>query len=169
MEKHEQQYISHLYHVAYVMADAEYDVWLPNQRGNFYSRRNSHMDPDDPESGFWNFSWDDIGLGDYPPIYDYILEITKQPKFYVIAHSQGAGSTIALLTEKPTYNDRIQAMSLMAPATYFNNTESYYGLALKYQKVNDLIFNMFPARIKCRASLIYDANAFLNKKKSNVF
>lgn len=31
--------------VAYVMADAGYDVWLPNHRGNIYSRQNLYKDP----------------------------------------------------------------------------------------------------------------------------
>lgn len=47
---------------AYVLADAGYDVWLPNNRGNFYSRKNLFMDPNDTASGFWDFSWDDIAF-----------------------------------------------------------------------------------------------------------
>lgn len=81
---------------AYVMADAGYDVWLPNHRGCFYSQRNLYKNVDD--SSFWDFSWDDIGLYDYPPIFDYIRIATNQPKLYVIAHSQGTSSILALLS-----------------------------------------------------------------------
>lgn len=105
------------------MADNNYDVWLPNQRGNFYSRSNinPNMNPDEASSGFWDFSWDDIGLKDYPAIFKYIQTATKQPEFFVIAHSQGASSMMALLSEKPEFNDQIRALSLMAPVGYLNH------------------------------------------------
>lgn len=32
--------------LAYVMADANYDVWLSNARGSFYSRRHITLSPD---------------------------------------------------------------------------------------------------------------------------
>lgn len=82
---------------AYVMADAGFDVWILNHRGNFYSRQNLYMNPDDPASGFWNFSFEDIGLKDYPPTLKYIQQITKQPKLYAIAHSMGTSALLTLL------------------------------------------------------------------------
>lgn len=48
--------------IAYVLADANFDVWILNCRGNFYSRENIFMDPDNPANGFWDFSWDDIAF-----------------------------------------------------------------------------------------------------------
>ena len=83
-------------YLAYVMANAGYDVWMLNDRGNFYSRHNLYMDPDDPRSGFWKFSWDTIGFKDYPPTFEYIRNITNQQKLYVIAHSQATSSILAL-------------------------------------------------------------------------
>lgn len=40
------------------MADNGYDVWLPNFRGNYYSRHHVSKDPNNAASGFWKFSWD---------------------------------------------------------------------------------------------------------------
>lgn len=38
----------------FVMADAGYDVWIGNIRGNFYGRRHMHLSPD--EEKFWDFT-----------------------------------------------------------------------------------------------------------------
>lgn len=83
--------------VAYVMADAGFDVWLPNHRGNIYSRQNLFKNPDNPADDFWDFAFDDIGLKDYPPTFDYIRKITNQPKLFVISYSQSTSSMLALL------------------------------------------------------------------------
>lgn len=55
-------------HIAYILADADYDVWLPNSRGTLYSRRHSNVsiDPNDIFGSYWNFSWYEMGVYDQP-------------------------------------------------------------------------------------------------------
>lgn len=124
------------------MADAGYDVWLPNNRGNFYSRRHISKNPDIPSSGFWKFTWYEIGIYDYPAVFEYVIKQTKNKKVYVVAHSQATSSTIALLAEKPKYNDYIYALSLMAPVGYLKNAPAPLQSLAMVRELLDVILLM---------------------------
>lgn len=94
---------------------------MPNNRGNYYSREGL---------GDWNFSWDTIAFEDFPIVFNYILDVTKQKKFYYVAHSQGVSSILALLSECPVWNERILALGLMAPIAFMSN-QKLFGLLAK--------------------------------------
>lgn len=111
---------------AYVAADAGYDVWMPNWRGSFYSRNHTTKSPIDPS--FWEFSFHDIGLKDYPAVIKYVQNQTNSSKVYVIAHSQGTSAMMAMLSELPEMNEKIAAFSLLAPVSYLNNSDYLYRL-----------------------------------------
>ena len=60
---------------AFVAADAGYDVWLGNSRGNTFSRANTQYDPDHDEKKFWDFSWAEMH-NDVTAVMDYMLTQT---------------------------------------------------------------------------------------------
>ncbi|XP_059059192.1 lipase 3-like [Achroia grisella] len=113
--------------LGYALAEAGYDVWLGNARGNFYSRENLYLDPNDrrnPE--FWRFSWDEIGNIDLPVTIDHILEVTGHSKLHYIGHSQGCTIFFVLNSLRPEYNEKFISVHAMAPAAFFLYSNDFF-------------------------------------------
>ena len=71
----------------FLLADAGYDVWLGNFRGNMYSRNHTSLDPD--EEIFWRFSWDQMGEFDLPAMLQYVRDLTGRQQMLYVGHSMG--------------------------------------------------------------------------------
>ncbi|XP_059612669.1 lipase 3-like [Phlebotomus argentipes] len=112
--------------LAYLLADADYDVWLGNVRGNTYSRAHKTLDPDrEPDrEEFWNFSWHEIGVFDLPAMIDYTLGQTNQNKLSYVGHSQGTTTLFVMLSLCPEYNDVIKSAHALAPVAYCEHLKS---------------------------------------------
>ncbi|KAH8410817.1 hypothetical protein KR222_011219, partial [Zaprionus bogoriensis] len=108
--------------LAYLLADAGYDVWLGNARGNIYSRANNFISLNSHK--FWHFDWHEIGTIDIAAMIDYILGETQQSKIHYAGHSQGTTVYLVLLSERPEYNDKIESGHLLAPCAFFKNGKS---------------------------------------------
>ncbi|XP_018319665.1 lipase 1-like [Agrilus planipennis] len=103
----------------YIFADAGYDMWMYNPRGNVYSRNHVVLDPDVDEK-FWNFSFHEMGVYDLPAVIDYILKFTKEQKVSITAHSMGAAISFVTCSLKPEYNKKISLIIALAPAAVIN-------------------------------------------------
>ncbi|XP_039764434.1 lipase 1-like [Pararge aegeria] len=109
--------------LGYLLADAGYDVWLANARGNHYSRRHLWLDPDDRERlDFWKFSWDEIGNRDLPALADHIGAVTGRRMHYV-GYSQGSTAFLVLMALRPEYNERFLSFQALAPAAFAEYSE----------------------------------------------
>ncbi|XP_066999665.2 lipase 3 [Anabrus simplex] len=107
---------------AYILADAGYDVWLGNCRGNTYSKRHKTLDVNSDE--FWDFSWHENGIHDVPAEINYILNVTGEEKLFYAGHSMGTTMFYVMCSERPEYNDKIRAMFSLAPIAYMNHMTS---------------------------------------------
>lgn len=106
------------------MANAGYDVWIGNFRGNKYSRNHTNLHPDEDADKFWNFSWHEMGIYDLPTMIDYVLEKTQKAKLFYVGHSQGTTAFFVMCSEKPEYNDKIRVQFSLAPIAYMNHITS---------------------------------------------
>ncbi|XP_050671331.1 lipase 1-like [Leptidea sinapis] len=134
--------------LAYLLADECFDVWVGNQRGNYYARRHLTLNPD-KDSAFWDFSIDQIGYYDIPATIDYVLSNTGVKKLNYIGFSQGAGTFLVMCSERPEYSKKSNVLISISPATRVKNTKSksfrsllnilstYEGL-LAQLKINEL-------------------------------
>ncbi|XP_059059173.1 lipase 3-like [Achroia grisella] len=131
--------------LAYILADAGFDVWMGNARGNYYSRENLVLDPDARFNGdFWHFSWDEIGDIDLPTFIDYILEKTGKSSLHYVGHSQGGTSFLVLNSLRPEYNEKFISFQALAPAAFFLYNEMDLLLTLgPYEGPLDDVYHYF--------------------------
>ncbi|XP_011557738.3 lipase 1 [Plutella xylostella] len=123
--------------LAYRLAEEGYDVWMGNARGNYYSRKHTHLDPDDRSNlDFWRFSWEEIGSIDMPTCIDYILDLKGHKKLHFVGFSQGGTVFLVMGALRPEYSDKIISFQGLAPASYFVNNEYGFIQAIApYEKV----------------------------------
>ncbi|XP_061706937.1 lipase 3-like isoform X1 [Cydia pomonella] len=107
---------------AYILAEAGYDVWMGNARGNTYSKRHVSIKP--TSSSFWKFSWHEIGYYDLPAMIDYVIKNTGVPKLQYVGFSQGTTAFWVMASTRPEYNEKISAMQALAPVAYVGNIRS---------------------------------------------
>jgi lysosomal acid lipase/cholesteryl ester hydrolase len=109
--------------LAYALADAGYDVWMTNIRGNKYSKENIKYKVRTKE--YWNFSWHEVAVFDTPAVIDYIHKVKGAgTKIAYIGHSLGTTILFGMLSSRPEYNDKLSVGIALAPEVFVSNMES---------------------------------------------
>lgn len=108
--------------LAYLLADAGFDVWMGNARGNTYSRKHISLNPD--KAKFWKFSWNEIGYYDLPAMIDYVLKETGNEKLHYVGHSQGTTTFFVMGSNRREYNNKIKSMHALSPVAYMGHLKS---------------------------------------------
>ncbi|XP_015364414.1 PREDICTED: lipase 3-like [Diuraphis noxia] len=107
--------------LSYSLSNAGYDVWLFNARGTGLSRTYSIYSKAGTAPRMnkmsWDFSFHEMGVYDFPAVVDFVLNKTGRAKLDIVGYSLGATIALVGLSEKPSYNSKIDKLVLMAPTT----------------------------------------------------
>jgi len=108
--------------LAFILADAGYDVWLSNSRGNSYSWYNKYYDQSQTE--YWEWSWDEMALYDLPALIETILGWTNKPHVVYLGHSQGCTLGFAGMLLNSSIASSVKLYIAVAPVTYLAGQKS---------------------------------------------
>ncbi|KAM7298335.1 lipase member M-like [Ixodes scapularis] len=97
----------------FLLADSGYDVWLGNFRGTPYANR--HVEYQNTDGRYWNFSLDEVGLYDFPALVDFVLAATGKSSLFFVGFSQGNTAAWVMLADRPAYNHKIRLLMALAP------------------------------------------------------
>jgi pimeloyl-ACP methyl ester carboxylesterase len=95
------------------MANAGFDVWLGNNRGNALSWNHTFLNRWTTE--YWEFTWQDMAAYDLPAMIGYTLNHTRYDKLVYIGHSEGTTQMFAELSDVPEFADKISLFIGLAP------------------------------------------------------
>jgi len=126
--------------LGYILADAGYDVWLGNFRGNTYSRAHRSLDPE--ELPYWLFSWDEMAKYDLPTMLNKALDTTGQTQLFYIGHSMGTTTVMAMSDIHPEMKEKIILANLLAPVAYVEHMRSPIALIAPFANILEDIFEL---------------------------
>jgi len=127
--------------LAYMLADAGFDVWMGNSRGNKYSRNSTKLSPNWPfDATFWDFTWDNMAQNDLPAQIDYVLQNTGRSKLVYIGHSQGTTQAFANFARSDwSLASKVDIFIGLAPVAYIGHTSSVFVKALATLDVDKIV------------------------------
>uniref|UniRef100_A0A8C5RU70 Lipase n=1 Tax=Laticauda laticaudata TaxID=8630 RepID=A0A8C5RU70_LATLA len=119
--------------LAFMLADARYDVWLGNSRGNTWSKNHTSLSPFFGK--FWKFSYDQMAKYDLPASIDFVLQKTGQQQLYYIGHSQGTTIAFIAFSTNKQLASKIKLYMALAPVAAVKNAKTPLA---KLAKLSDI-------------------------------
>lgn len=120
---------SHGRSLGYVLADAGFDVWLGNVRGNRYGKSHSALSAKSEK--FWRWSWDEMASFDVPALVDYVVSKAAVPQISYVGHGQGATIGLVAFSKDSELASKIRCFVALAPVVSLKESTSLLVRAFK--------------------------------------
>lgn len=130
--------------LGFMLADAGFDVWMGNVRGNTYSKKHATRKIDSKE--FWDFTFDDMAKYDLPAMIDYALEHSTHKSLYYVGHSQGTMMIFAGTGNNPELRKKIKLVFALAPVARLKNIYSPIKYLSYFDGAVKMAANLFGIR-----------------------
>jgi len=126
---------------AYVLADAGFDVWLGNFRGNKYARDHENITP--KNHSFWEFTWNEMAEHDLPAMIDYALATSNAESLYYVGFSIGTTTAFAKLSQDQEFAKKIKKFYAMGPIAIEKHVKGPMRWFAPFSNMFDKIAHLF--------------------------
>ncbi|KAB0799467.1 hypothetical protein PPYR_07347 [Photinus pyralis] len=127
--------------LAFLLADAGYDVWLGNFRGTVYGKKHTQLKNTDRL--FWEFNTYELGVYDIAAKIDHIYSITKQKITYLGFSFGSTAGYMYSVTNPSLAEEKIRIIISLAPTVFLSNWKSITKYFIQFWPYTEPFFTFF--------------------------